>query len=381
MGANKEGTLLQPLKSKLVPKLGASMLAGVLLTTSFASAVVPALASTPIVAQAADTVEPELEESGDAIEDSIEEETGAELDSEFDAGADLEGDDPFADGEDSDFSDGGSEGTGTGDVAGSEANSGAGGTTDSDYVEVTLTSDDANALGSIAKSQSKGVYDVIFKPDVPSKYEDKKSLVMVNSNNGTVKLNRNAFEWGTDASVKDALSKFVKDLQNSKVSEQGQQAIFDTWSEADSSVNKILIPITIDRTSADIYTAMKWLNPFLPIIRVVLGVGAIAIIILLILSTVLDLAFIGMPIMRERIDSDSGGDKKPIPFVSTDAVHAVKTTYASLDEGYKNAYFTYLKNRIWTYILLSICVLYLVLGELSGLIAWLLTLGDGIVQG
>src|SRR5690606_7399930 len=133
---------------------------------------------------------------------------------------------------------------------------------------------------------------------------------------------------------------------------------------------------------ADLYTAMKWIAPLLPIVRVIFGIGALLITLLLIGTTIVDMAFIGLPIAREQLQTrqdEKGGGK--IPFVSSDAVSVVRDVESSLESSrsYKNVYLLYFKRRVLTYIILSICLLYLVVGELGGLIAWLLKLGSGVV--
>lgn len=368
-------------KFRLVPKLAVALLMGCIIGTSSISSFAP-----PLEAHAVDfanqngaTTEEDVDEDEDvgastptpSASDAINNEKSSDLNVNNGGSTDSTGGDTLG------FDDEETQSAGSGDAL-------AGGKTgeEKSTISVKLTSEDAAALSTALKEGlNSSRYDVVFKSTAPQGAKNSgDKLIKMGANGDTVTLNKDAFTYGTDASVKEALSYFVSDLQNSSVSEQGQQDIMDTWSEADSNINKILIPITIDKTSADIYTAMKWLNPFLPIIRVILGVLAILIVVLVILSTTIDLMFIGLPIARERMQGS--GDKKAIPFVSNDAVYAVNETASSLSSsgGYKNAYFTYFKHRAMTYVLLSICVLYLVLGELSGLIAWLLTLGDGVVK-
>ncbi|SFM42443.1 hypothetical protein SAMN03159341_13236 [Paenibacillus sp. 1_12] len=218
-----------------------------------------------------------------------------------------------------------------------------------------------------------------FKANTGNENNDTRLLSYEDSSN-TIKFNNSNFKAATDKSRKNALGIFVEELQRSPVSEQTQQNIMNSLSATNSDVSLLLIPLVMDSTSADIYTAMKWLSPILPVVRILFGIGAIIISILLIGSSIMDLVYIGLPIAREGMDSRSEKNGKP-KFVSNDAVSVVKETESSLDStgGYKNAYLMYLKRRSLTYIILSICLLYLVVGELGGLIAWILNLGSGVV--
>lgn len=254
-------------------------------------------------------------------------------------------------------------------------------------VTVSLTASDGKAMEKVmAEAEAnlgvpKGTgIKVTLKPTTPVDIGTGNKTLISYSNN-TLTFNTQAFEYATEDTKKQAMDAFVRALQNSSVTPQGQQAVIDTLSNSNRDVSRMLIPLVMDSTSADIYTAMKWVNPILPVIRVIFGIGTIIISITLIASTIVDLCFIGLPVMRESMQSKADGKGGKVPFVSADAVAVVKEVESSLDSsgGYKNAYVIYFKRRVLTYIILSICILYLVVGELGGLIAWLLSLGDGVV--
>lgn len=195
---------------------------------------------------------------------------------------------------------------------------------------------------------------------------------------GTIRFNKKAFENATDGSRKKAVGSFVSILQDSDVSPQTQQNIFEGMSNADKDLQAMMIPLIFDSTSADLYTAMKWVTPLLGVLRVVLGVGAIILVLLILASTLLDCIYIGIPMARGGKDGNSN-DK---PFgVSYDAISVVKEVESSLDGNskYKNGYLIYLRRRAITYFVLGLCLLYLIVGELGGLMAWLMSLGSGIV--
>lgn len=195
---------------------------------------------------------------------------------------------------------------------------------------------------------------------------------------GVIRFNKKAFENATDGSRKKAVGSFVSILQDSDVSPQTQQNIFEGMSNADKDLQAMMIPLIFDSTSADLYTAMKWVTPLLGVLRVVLGVGAIILVLLILASTLLDCIYIGIPMARGGKDGNSN-DK---PFgVSYDAISVVKEVESSLDGNskYKNGYLIYLRRRAITYFVLGLCLLYLIVGELGGLMAWLMSLGSGIV--
>lgn len=126
-----------------------------------------------------------------------------------------------------------------------------------------------------ATEKNKEVFTVTLKANTPASNVDGKPItntLFTYDNKEEITFNEVAFQHATDASRQAALGNFVKMLSNSGVSEQTQQNIVDNMSSTSSDVNRLLIPLVMASTSADIFTAMKWIAPLLPIIRVIFGV-------------------------------------------------------------------------------------------------------------
>jgi hypothetical protein len=137
-----------------------------------------------------------------------------------------------------------------------------------------------------------------------------------------------------------------------------------------------MLQVTFNAMEADLWKAYQIMEPFIGLINVVLGVGCVLLILLLMFSTVMDLAYIGLPVWRET--QDSKGKKNPFG-VCYEALRTVQEVEKGLgDGGYKNAYLLYFKRRALTYIILAICIMYLICGGLSGLISFVLGLVGGI---
>lgn len=182
-----------------------------------------------------------------------------------------------------------------------------------------------------------------------------------------------------DARV-NALKYFSNALKDADVSTTCRQNIADCLQDGSSEVNNQLIGLAMDSTTADIFTALKWLSPILQFMRIIIGVGAIVIVILLIASTVMDCVYIGLPMWREQQANKDGGNGKPFG-VSMEALSTVKEVESNIEGGkYKNAYLVYFRRRALTYIILAICILYLIAGELGGLIQGLLNMVSGFTS-
>ena len=195
--------------------------------------------------------------------------------------------------------------------------------------------------------------------------------------NGELLVNENGYEEANTDKVTTATKKFV-DALTDVCDEKSETAdeIMTEFQNIGGKVNTVMLALVFDDTKGDMYGAYTWLSPAFAVLNIVLGIGAVILIFLLLASTVLDLAYIGLPIWREH-SSENGKDK---PFgVSFDATATVKEVEKNIGEGqYKNAYLIYLKRRAITYIILAVCIMYLICGGLSGIINGILGLVSGI---
>ncbi len=245
---------------------------------------------------------------------------------------------------------------------------------------ITIPSQDTEGATKFADSL-KGVTPLEVKPGQEFKSSNAGAIATITGN--TVTFNYSDFEKATSRSQKAAMAGFVNALQSSGISDQSQQALVDQMQASSPDVSRLLIPLVMDSTSADLYTAMKWLAPILPFVRIIFGVGAILISLFLIGSTILDIIYIGLPFFRERMTSgkDGGGGGGKPGMITMDAYSVVQEVESSIggNGGYKNAYLLYFKRRVFTYVLVGFCLLYLVVGELGGLIGWIMQIGTGIL--
>ena len=181
----------------------------------------------------------------------------------------------------------------------------------------------------------------------------------------------------------------VKTVSNWKLSQSSQKKI------QNQLLNSASIPFTnadavasLFNQGADITGAMSWFAPFSGPVGIILGVGVVIIMVLLIFTTVMDLVYIGIPMAQVAMNNaankggNGGGDDKHPFGVSVDAVKVVEeSANSSSGNGGGNVYFKYFKRRIITYIILALCILYLISGSLGGLIGNLLNLVSGITGG
>lgn len=210
---------------------------------------------------------------------------------------------------------------------------------------------------------------------------------------GVYKLTKsqgNVLEISYDASAFSDLS----DKEQSKATSEMLQTVA-AWQLDSKSVTKLAEELEKNNTivftkadavailfnnGADIMSALTWFMPFQGGFSTVLGVGVIIVICLLLASTVLDLVYIGLPTARMAMNANAESKDKEIPFgISTDALRIVQQQTQTGDgKNQGNPYLQYFKKRFLTYIILAVCILYLLSGQIGGLISGLLNLASGI---
>lgn len=194
----------------------------------------------------------------------------------------------------------------------------------------------------------------------------------------TVYVDKKVWKDAGNATIADVYQEFVDALIEVEADPDAVQSFMDSFGAADSSLGTTMLLITFNAVQPDLYKAYKIMEPFLNILNVVLGIGCVVLILILMGSTVMDLAYIGLPVWRET--QDAKGKKNPFG-VSYEALRTVQEVEKGLGGGdgeYRNAYMLYFKRRALTYIVLALCIMYLICGGLTGVIGFVLSLVGGI---
>lgn len=210
----------------------------------------------------------------------------------------------------------------------------------------------------------------------------KEKYTLMTLENDTLVIDTIGFKEGNSKELQQIVARFVKAMQLSEISEDRQQALMTEIQDTSTEVAGLLIAAVYADTKGDMYSAMKVMNPFMEALKLVLGLGAILLIFVLTLSTLIDLVYIGVPVWRNHAAAKEGdkgtGGTKPAG-VTYEALTTVKEIEADMEAGnYKNAYLIYFKRRATTYIVLGVSLVYLIGGGLGGVITAILHLVSGI---
>lgn len=148
-----------------------------------------------------------------------------------------------------------------------------------------------------------------------------------------------------------------------------------------------LMASLLSETKPDYATANRIYKPFSGIVGTCLGFLSIIILALLGLTMALDLAFICIPTVqlilgseRDGGGSGNGATKAMSKIVSIEAVKAVQSSADGGKDGdYKAAVGIYFKYRWKGLVILGICLLYLVQGQIWTFVAWIIDLLSGFL--
>lgn len=163
-------------------------------------------------------------------------------------------------------------------------------------------------------------------------------------------------------------------IQNSSISVINRNKIYSFIANSDKRVSGLVRQLSED-VSVDMPAAYAWFRPFSSPLSVFLGCVTIAIFALLGISTVVDISFLTIPGVQWLLIRKSSENEKP-RFVSLEAWEAYK--HASIThEGVLGLFF---KKKAGQMIVLGICVLYLVSGNLFALVAKIVDYFQGLVN-
>lgn len=187
--------------------------------------------------------------------------------------------------------------------------------------------------------------------------------------------------------VKDIAEKsYEAEDKKKNVSEETVQNWWKELQTKEGAGSKFL-NVILENTKPDFVTANKLYQPFSGILGTIMGIIAVIGMAMLGVVLVSDIFYIVIPPVRMLVADEGGGGegrssrKGASKLFSDDALYAVRVAEDSNDTGgsKKQALGVYLKRRVPMLILLGICLLYLVSGQIYTLVGWVLDLVSGFL--
>ena len=158
--------------------------------------------------------------------------------------------------------------------------------------------------------------------------------------------------------------------------------------QSKSNLGASILASLLSETKPNYAKANKIYKPFSGIVGTILGIMAILIMSLLGITMALDIAYIVIPAVQLAIGTDEGGGKdgnKLSKIVSIEARNAVNVANTAGNNGgggngeNKVALGEYFKARWKGLVILGICLLYLIQGQLWAFVAWFVDLMSGFL--
>lgn len=165
----------------------------------------------------------------------------------------------------------------------------------------------------------------------------------------------------------------LENLKDSGISTMASNKIYNFIQSQDESTASLVRQLSND-VNADFAEAYMMFKPFSGVLGVILGVFAIAIFVTLTLMIVVDLSYIVIPTIQDFLTQPQGKPK----FVSNEAWYAVKEV-DSENHSNKNVLVVYFKKKVLQFVALSICILYLLSGQIYILIGNLMDMFRGML--
>lgn len=203
-------------------------------------------------------------------------------------------------------------------------------------------------------------------------------------------LNEDEFQTLTSAAQAEVVSDIAEN-SNAAIDETdtvSESTVQNWWKELQSKdgVGSKFLNEILKNTKPDFVTANAIYEPFSGLVGTVLGVIAVLLMAFLGIVMVCDISYIALPPVRNLV-ADDDGDKSghkiaKSKIFSHDAIYAVQCAENNTDGGSgggKQALGIYLKRRIVMLIILGICLMYLVQGQIYTFVGWILNLLNGFL--
>lgn len=242
---------------------------------------------------------------------------------------------------------------------------------------------DAGTSGTIAEAIQNvniAIHDKdIFIGDVDNGIPAEDFLIYDSSSTSdivNIKINIPSYKELKQNEKQDVMQSALDGIYNSRISRTNKNKIYNELCALDTSTSSLVRQLS-DDVNADFNGAYKYFKPFSGPLGIVLGLFSLVLFALLAMTIVVDIAFMTIPFIQTWLMGDSGDKAK---FVSLEAVSAVKESASKIGTSeYRSPINYYLKTKTKQLVAISICLLYLVSGQIYSVLAQIIDYFSGIL--
>lgn len=237
----------------------------------------------------------------------------------------------------------------------------------------------ATELPTIILDGSVGVSDLRSKVNKASNEIGKFDYMSYKSgdNNTTVvKVNTAVYNTLDSTQKRQLMSKVLDEIENSNLQSKEKTRLYNFVSKQDTSTSAVVRQLS-ENVNADYIRAWVWFKPFSGGISTLLGFITLAISALLTLSTLIDISWLIIPLVQ-MLGSKTTGEKPK--WISNEAWTSQRD--AERDGNvYRNSLALYFSRKTKSWLVLFICLLYLLNGQIFDLIGWIMDTISTIIFG
>lgn len=244
-------------------------------------------------------------------------------------------------------------------------------------------SQDAGTTGTVAEAIQNintAIHDKsIFNGDTNNGIAAEDFLIYDSSSTSdivNIKINMPSYKKLKQKEKQDVMQLSLDGIYNSRISRTNKNKIYNELCALDTSTSSLVRQLS-DDVNADFNGAYKYFKPFSGPLGIVLGLFSLILFALLAMTIVVDIAFMTIPFIQTWLMGDSGDKAK---FVSLEAVSAVKESASKIGTSeYRSPINYYLKTKTKQLVAISICLLYLVSGQIYSVLAQIIDYFSGIL--
>ena len=190
---------------------------------------------------------------------------------------------------------------------------------------------------------------------------------------GTLTLDFTEYTNLDQSDKSEVMKTLLDNIKSSGISTVASNKIYNFIQSQDESTASLVRQLSND-VSADFAEAYMMFKPFSGVLGVILGCFSIIIFVTLTLMILVDLSYITIPLIRDYLTQPQGKPK----YVSNEAWYAVKEVESESNTN-KNTLTVYFKKKSSQFFILSICILYLLSGQIYILIGNAIDMFRGIL--
>lgn len=192
-------------------------------------------------------------------------------------------------------------------------------------------------------------------------------LVAYSSDTGILAFDNQMYSTYTSVEKREFMSDALGYIKRSKLNDKVKNKLFNFIADQDTTSSAAIRNLKVD-AQTDLATASSILKPFTGTISIILGVICLLVVLLLGVGTVLDIAYIALPMSRVLYTNND--ERRPL-LLSQEAYSSVVDGENSVGSGnYVSAIALYMRRRIIVLLCVGLAIIYLVTGQIFDIIGF-----------